>query len=69
MWPWNRQHREIERAHQRLDRAVGEAARAEDRAKATQRLVIQSRAVSARLRHEIDRNGWTEMLQHAMRGR
>ena len=70
MWrPWNRQHKAIQIAQQGLVRAALEAAEAEERRKETERLARQSLTVTARLRKEIDKNGWTELLQHAMGGR
>lgn len=70
MWrPWNRQHKAIQIAQQGLVQAALEAAEAEERRKEAERLARQSLTVTARLRKEIDKNGWTELLQHAMGGR
>jgi hypothetical protein len=69
MWPWQRHRAELERA--RNDRAIAaaQADAAEAQRRAAKQLAAQSRNVSARLRFEIDKNGWTELLQHAWGGR
>ncbi|QZT61223.1 DUF7620 family protein [Mycolicibacterium austroafricanum] len=66
MWPWSRQHRELEKARQGLEKAATEAVQAEERAKEVEKLARQSRAASARLRNEVALNGWTEKFQIAM---
>lgn len=69
MWPWNKQSRAIEEAHQGLELALVEATESEARARQVEQLAAQSRQVSARLRREIALNGWTEKFQIAMRRR
>lgn len=58
MWHWGRREgpeRQDREAAQRLDQA--------------KKLAAQSRNVTAALRREIDKNGWTDLLQQAMGGR
>lgn len=58
-WPWAT----------RVADAVQQEAQAEDRRRSADQLVEQSRWVSASLRHELAKNGWTDLLQQAMGGR
>lgn len=58
MWHWARREgpeRQDREAAQRLEQA--------------KKLAAQSRSVTAALRREIDKNGWTDLLQQAMGGR
>lgn len=57
MWPWQRRAVEAER----------QLAEAEDRKRGVDELVKQSRHAAVRLRQEIDKNGFTELLQAAMK--
>lgn len=68
-WPWLRQRRE--RAAVRRDRDVAseEKRAAEVRRNKAEWQAAKAEHVSARLRREIDKNGWTELLQHAWGGR
>ncbi len=59
MWPWSRRVAEAQR----------QLAEAEERNRNAERLAQQSRKISAQLRHEVRKNGFTELLQHAMGGR
>lgn len=60
MWPW-RNHR--------LAEAREQEAEAEVRQRDAEKLAERSRAVTARLRGELDKNGFTELLQFAWGGR
>lgn len=53
---WHRRNRE---GPERQDRE------AEHRLNDARKLAAQSRVVTARLRREVDKNGWTELLQEA----
>lgn len=57
MWPWRRRAAEAERG----------LAEAEERKRGVDELVQQSRRVNTRLRQEIEKNGFTELMQAAMR--
>ncbi len=52
-------------SRRRVQDAKARADAAEVQARATRRLAEQSRTVTARLRNEVEKNGWTELLQHA----
>ncbi len=56
MWPWRRRAAEAERG----------LAEAEERKRGVDELVQQSRRVNTRLRQEIEKNGFTELLAAAM---
>ena len=67
---WRRRRAEEQRAGEKLVAdADAEVRAAEARSNAAERLADQSRTVSARLRREIDKNSWTELLLQAMGGR
>ncbi|MHC9292053.1 DUF7620 family protein [Mycobacterium sp. LTG2003] len=75
-WPWQVTRRDVEEANQAAAEAVRRAKAAdrqdqaaEFRRKASEQLRAQSLSVTARLRRETEKNGWTELLQHAMGGR
>ena len=65
MWPWMRYRRAVESAAVEAQTAVLERRAAEQRRDDAQRQAARSKAISADLRREIDRNGWTELLQKA----
>lgn len=70
MWrPWTRYRRAAEAARADAAKAEAEKRIAAQRKQAAQRQDIISGSVSAALRREIDKNGWTELLQHAWGGR
>ncbi len=69
MWPWQRHRAQVMRARNDRDDAARRANAAEVQRNAAERLAAQSQRVTARLRSEVDKNGWTEMLQHAWGGR
>lgn len=58
MWHWMRRE-----SPERQDQE------AEDRLVEARKLASQSRMVTYALRHEIDKNGWTELLQAAWKGK
>lgn len=67
---WARTRRlDAELAHIERDDAKQEAARSEERRQDVERLVARSRSVTADLRRELDKNGFTELFQQAMRRR
>lgn len=57
MWPWNRRLAEAER----------ELAEADVRAKQADELAEESRVVGARYWQQVEKNGFTELFQQAMR--
>lgn len=66
---FRRHRREAEEANRR----AAAAAKADDQAAAqlaaVKRQAAQSRSVTAALRNEVDKNGWTELLLAAMQKR
>lgn len=65
MWPWQRYRKEaLEAIEVANDARVKDAAAAERKAHA-EWLVAASRHSTARLRAEMAKNGWTELLQEA----
>lgn len=67
-WPWKRYQRAAEAARRGAAVAETERHRAERRQQAAERQAAQARSKSAALRREIEKNGWTELLQHAWGG-
>lgn len=65
MWPWERHRRERAQAKAAAEQAAELAVEAEQRRQATERQAVASAARSARLRHQVEINGWTELLQTA----
>ncbi|ART69134.1 hypothetical protein BTO20_11575 [Mycobacterium dioxanotrophicus] len=65
MWPWQRHRAERRKARSDREIAAAQANAAEVQREAAKKLAAQSRTVTARLRFEIDKNGWTELLQNA----
>lgn len=65
MWPWSRQRAEAEKARRQAEDAQSKAQAAEERRQAVDRLIGQSLLASARLRSEIARNGFSELMQQA----
>ncbi|MBU8833583.1 DUF7620 family protein [Mycolicibacterium goodii] len=59
LWPWTRRRAE----------ADAKLAEAEERSRVVEQLVNQARQVSAALRHEVDKNSWTEGLAASMQPR
>lgn len=62
---WNRRRREVAKAHQQVRVADREVEHADERAQKADRVIAESKESLAVLRHEIEINGWTEMLQRA----
>lgn len=69
MWPWSKHDRDIEEAHQKLEKAASEAAQAERRANEIEQLAVHSRQVSNRLRQQFEMNNFTELFIQSMGGR
>lgn len=67
-WPWQRQRRAVEHVRLEVEQARAEKTEAQKRREKAHELAVESSAVSARLRREIARNGFTELLQQAMGG-
>ena len=56
-------------AHTRIADAELRDAAAAAQARAAERLAAQSRAITDRLRNEVEKNHWTELLQRAWEAR
>jgi len=69
MWPWSRSRVEAEKARKQLAEAQRKAKATEERDKVIDKLIGQSMATSARLRREIARNGFSDLMQQAWGGR
>lgn len=65
MWPWQRHRVERQRARNDRATATAQANAAEAQLRAAERLAEHSRVVTARLRFERDKNGWTDMILDA----
>lgn len=55
--------------HTRIVDAERRDAAAAAQERASERLAAQSRAITDRLRHEVEKNHWTELLQRAWEAR
>lgn len=64
-WPWERHKRDQLDARHRADAAEKRALAAARRRALAEKQAAQSRQVTARLRQQIELNGWTELLQAA----
>ena len=75
MWPWERREEvadvlgQKQAASQQVIDAKAEEAAAHQRLQAAAQLVAHSRGVTDELDTEIRKNGWTELLQQAWKGR
>jgi len=69
MWILSRHRAELEQTNHQQTNAEKQAREAEARKIAAGQLVEYSRNVTQGLRKEINKNGWTELLQEAMGGR
>lgn len=69
VFPWRRYEQAREAVNQDAAIAKAEKIAAEFRQLDATDQAAHSRTVTARLRYEIDKNGWTELLQHAWGGR
>lgn len=65
MWPWKRYRRVAEEAAKEAAAAQVDRQDAVARRETAERQARRAQAVTAALRYEIDRNGWTELLQKA----
>jgi hypothetical protein len=61
--------RTAERSHTRIADAERRDAAAAAQARAAEALARQSRAITDRLRNEVEKNHWTELLQRAWEAR
>ncbi|OCB43664.1 hypothetical protein A5721_23860 [Mycobacterium vulneris] len=61
--------RKGDRNHTRIADAERREAAAAAQAVAAERLAAQSRRITDRLRHEVEKNHWTELLQRAWEAR
>ena len=66
MWPWKRQRIEREQVAQEQERAAQEKHAALEFQAQSDQLAEWSRANSARLRRELSKNGFTELLRQSM---
>lgn len=64
--PWRRHRRAAIQAHRETKQAEAEQHASEFRNEAAKHQARRSRAVSAELRNEIDKNHWTELLVQSM---
>ena len=71
MWPWRKSSLpdEIERVHSDVEKARAERFAAEARRAHARQLAGEADEITKKLRTEIDLNGFTELLQKAMRPR
>lgn len=69
MWPWQKAAREVADERRRAEHAGNEVHDAEVRRQVAQKLAERAGDISDALRREIDKNGFTELLQQAMGGR
>ncbi|MGQ9348970.1 DUF7620 family protein [Mycolicibacterium gilvum] len=69
MWPWQRQRLAVEEVRHEVEEAAAGKVAAQRRREFAQQQAVKSDAVSSRLRREIAKNGFTELLQQAMGGR
>ena len=68
-WPWTRNRDDVVEANRRANLAAKQAELAVARREAAEALAARTQAVSSALRREVDRNGWTELLQAAWGGK
>lgn len=71
IWPWGRRRRAAldEAARQREADAVRQVHEAESRLQIAQQLAAAHNRATARVRHELAVNGFTERMQEAMQRR
>lgn len=62
---FRRRKDEVAQSQLRIEDAAARNAAAEAHNRATRLLAQQSHTVTARLVHEVEKNGWTELLQQA----
>lgn len=63
--PWKRNKREVAETHRRADRADKAATEAMLRRQQVDQLAKASRRITAELHAEVDKNGFTELLEKA----
>ena len=68
-WPWQRHRRDQLDAQHRVDAAERRALAASRRKALAKKQAAQSRQVTTNLRKQIEKNGWTELLENAWGGR
>lgn len=68
-WPWNKTRADIVEAQRRAQIAERQAELAIARRRAAETQAARAQTVSAALRKEVDRNGWTDLLQAAWGGK
>lgn len=66
MWPWQRQRIAVEGVRHEVEEAVAGKLAAHKRREFAHRQAVQAEAMSSKLRREIAKNGFTELLQQAM---
>lgn len=69
LWPWQKHQREIAELHKKLEQDVQKLDVARTRTFWAEVDQMDSRRASGVLLREIERNGWTEMLQASMKGK
>ncbi len=70
MWPWRRSTADVvEGVRAEVERARAEKLAAERRRAHAHELAVEAEEITDKLRAEIDLNGFTELLQKAMRSR
>lgn len=70
MWrPWVRYRGDVEKAAREREEAEREKHAARERRRKAELQIAVSQSISSALQREIERNGWTELLQKAWGGR
>lgn len=69
MWPWERHRLERAEAKAAVEQAARLARETERRCREAEREAVVAAESSAKVRHQIEINGWTELLQTAWGGR
>lgn len=68
-WPWIKNRADVAEANRRARVAARQAELSASRRRAAELQAARAQTVSAALRREVDRNGWTELLQDAWGGK
>lgn len=68
-WPSRNRRADVKDANRRANVAAKQAEQAVKRRQAVESQAARAKAVSANLRRELDRNGWTDLLQDAWGGK
>lgn len=68
-WPWRKHRADVEEAQRREQVADLQKKIAASRREAAEDQAAHAETVSRKLRDELDRNGWTDLLQEAWKGR